>query len=268
VNIALPYRHQRKPARILGVDWGHALAHRLVACVPLTEAAGAPVEYVRQQVADEVFSWSNTPYGPAMLTADGVGGGGSFGDLAAYDTNNDLTAACLLNVLSWSTATSGDFFWGKNTFQTRGWILLNNGTFADQVGFRQDRGGSNDYAATTRAAVGTGLMLFIGRRTGNTIEFLTAKAGTLTQHVSLTPGAMPSPAGAELSMATSNANGTVQVLSAWLWSYALPDAALRELYQAPFQMFRTPLKARFMVPAAPSTTIPRMMHHFKQQGIA
>ena len=269
MNIALPYRHQRKPRRILGLDYGSPFMRGLVAAVPMTEAAGAPVEYVRQQVADLNAAWSNSLYGPSILTANGVGVGSlSFGDLTAYDTATDMTAVCLLNVLAWSTGTSGDFPWSKNAFQTRGWMLLNNGVFGDQVGFRQDRSGTSDYVTASRATVGTGFMLFVGRRTGLTIDFLTVKDGELTQHASSTNTLPPTPAGAELNISISDANGTVQVLSSWLWNYALPDAALRELYASPYQMFRTVQRTSFHVPAAPSTTIPRMMHHLRQQGIA
>lgn len=230
-----------KPKRIRDLKWAHPATRGLVAAVPLDEAGGAPRELVRNRVAVGSPIWSGSPYGSAFLTANGSSNAfASFGDIPAYDTPNNLTAACLLNVQMWSSATSGDFFWGKNAFQTRGWILLNNGAFGSEVGFRTDTTPSFTYARDTQANVGTGLMLFVGRRSGTTIDFVTVTNGGITLFQSTSEGGsvMASPAGSDLQLGTTDANGAVHVLGCWLWNHALPDVLLQEIFAAPWSMYQ------------------------------
>lgn len=239
MSVIIAPRALRKPKHVSGIKWSHPLTRGLVAYVPFVEDAGRPMEMVRKRLPDVPAVLRPTVFGAAMPTANGsTNVSPSYGDIPAYDTPNDLTCACLLDVNSWSTSTSGDFFWSKDVFQQRGWALLNNGAFDVHVGFRVGRSGTNDYAWATRTAVGTGLMLFVGRKTGNSIDFTTVKRSGMTQHMNAGIGGMATPAGADLLIGSTNANGNISVLSCWLWNYPVQNNLLIELFNAPWSMLQ------------------------------
>lgn len=244
-----------KPKRLRDLKWTHPATRGLVAAVPLDEAGGAPRELVRNRLSAGSPIWSGSPYGASFLTADGSSSAfSSLGDIPSYDTTANFTVACLLNVNAWSTTTSGDFFWGKNSFANRGWTLLNNGGFGPEIGFRVDKSGGSNYAAVTRAAVGTGLMLFVGRMTNTfDLELVTVTQAGLTQHIYITTSGMDDPAGADLTFGTTNGNGSVQVLGCWMWNYVVPDVLLREVFAAPWSMFQEDRKRTSVLVRRPVT---------------